>query len=316
MATALDIIQGALKRINAYAAGEVLDNQDANDALWVLNDLLDSLSNEHLACYQRVENILELVSGQNIYTIGNPVGGTFLGTTVQGGVTISGMTAMPSNIQIGGTLTGAGIPTGATVAGFNAGSATVTMSVAASATFAVLSPIKFTTPGNFAVQRPLRIVNGFTRLTTSGISQVDYPLEIISVDQWSAIGLKNQPGPWPKVIYYDAAFPLATLYMFPTPSQAGELHLWTDNLFSDLLTLNTEVSLPQGYVRFLKLALALELAPEYGKQPSQLVMQQYAQAKAAVKALNMQAQSTATYDRAIAGRAKADAGWILHGGFQ
>jgi len=314
MATALDVIQGALKRINAYAPGEVLDSDDAQDALVVLNDLLDSLSNEHLACYQRVENILQLQSGKNIYTIGNPIGGTLLGTTVQGSNVISGVTAMPSNIQLGGTLTGAGIPAGATVSAIGAN--TIMMSAPAVATFAQLEQISFTTPGDFAVQRPLRVANGFTRLTTSGISQVDYPLEIISVDQWSAIGLKNQPGPWPKVVYYDAAFPLGTMYFFPNPSQGGELHLWTDNLFSDFLTLTTQVSLPQGYVRFLKLALALELAPEYGKQPSPLLVSQYTQAKTAVKALNTQAQSVATYDRAIAGGARSDAGWILHGGFQ
>jgi hypothetical protein len=315
MATALDVIQGALKRLNVLAAGETLPPEDANDALYVLNDLLDSLSNEHLACYQRVENIFDLTSGTNIYTVGNPAGGSFLGTTVEGGDVISGVTAMPSNIQIGGTLTAAGIPSGATVTAFSASSNTVTMSEPATATFSVLEPIDFTTPGNINIPRPLRIITGFTRLTTSGISQVDYPLRPISVEQWSAIGLKNQPGPWPKVVYYDAAFPLASMYFFPNPSQGGEVHLWTDNLFTDFLTLNTEVSLPQGYVRFLKNALAIELAPEYGRNVTKELMLSYTQSKAAVKNLNSQQQAVATYDHAIAGRAKNDAGWILHGGF-
>jgi hypothetical protein len=312
-ATALDVIKGALKRINAYAAGEVLDDIDAMDALYVLNDLLDSLSNEHLACYQRVENVFDWTSGQNIYTVGNPVGGTFLGTLVQGNAIISGVTAMPANIVVGGTLSAAGVPSGATVLAI--GTNTITMSAPATATYSVLQQFSFTTPGNINIARPLRVLNGFTRLTTSGISQVDYPLQVISMDQWSAIGLKNQPGPWPKVLYYDGAFPLATMYIFPNPSQGGEAHIWTDNLFTDFLTLTTPVSLPQGYIRFLKIALALELAPEYGKTPSQLLIQQHRDAKTAVKNLNAQAQSVATYDHAIAGRAKNDAGWILHGGF-
>lgn len=312
-ATALDVITGALRRINSYAAGEVLDPNDANDALCVLNDLLDSLSNEHLACYQRVENIVTLTSGKNIYTVGNPVGGTFLGTTVQGSNVISGVTAMPANIVVGGTLSAAAVPVGATVT--EIGANTITMSANATATYAVLQPFTFTTPGDFNIQRPLRLLNGFTRLTTSGISQVDYPLQPISMDQWSAIGLKSQPGPWPKVVYYDGSYPLGTMYFFPQPSQGGELHLWTDNLFSEYLSLTTPVDLPQGYERFLKIALALELAPEYNKTPSPLLMQQYEQAKLAVKNLNAQAQSVATYDHAIAGRSKNDAGWILHGGF-
>lgn len=313
--TALDIIKGAMRRINELAAGETPSADDANDALSVLTDLLDSLSNEHLACYSRVENVFNLVSGQNIYTVGNPVGGTVLGTVVQGSNVISNVAPIPPNLAIGASVSGSGIPAGATVTAISAN--TITMSVPASATFGVLFQIAYTVPGNIPIQRPLRVLTGFTRLTTSGISQVDYPMEVISVDQWAAIGLKNQPGPWPKVLYYDGNFPLGTFYFFPNPSQGGEVHLWTDVLFSDYPTLNTPINLPQGYERFLKVALALELWPEYKGQaeiPNSLI-QQYKISKAAVKNLNAQAQSVATYDHAIAGRANNDAGWILHGGF-
>ena len=314
MATALDYITDALERINAYAPGESLAPLDAARGLSLLNDLMDSLSNEHLACYQRVENIVNLASGQGIYTIGTPTGGTFLGTLVSGSNVISGVTAMPAGVVIGGALTAAGIPAGATITGI--GTNTITMSLPATATYSVAQSFSFTIPGNFAIQRPLRVINGFTRITTGGYSSIDYPLEVISVDQWSSIGLKNQPGPWPKVVYYDQSYPLGTMYFWPCPSQAGELHLWTDNLFSDALTVNTVMSLPQGYKRFLTLALALECCPGWGKTPSPLLVQQYKDAKAAVKNLNAQAQSVATYDGAITGRAHADAGWFLHGGFQ
>lgn len=314
MATALDYITDALERINSYSPGEPVSPLDAARGLTLLNDLMDSLSNEHLACYQRIENIVDLVPGQNIYTIGNPNGGTFLGTLVSGSPVISGVTAMPSGIVVGGMITAAGVAAGATV--LSIGTNTITMSMPATATYSVAQSFSFTIPGNFAIQRPLRIMNGFTRITAGGTSSLDYGLEVISVDQWSSIGIKNQPGPWPKVVYYDQSYPLGTMYFWPCPSQAGELHLWTDNIFSDALALTTPMSLPQGYARFLKLALALECAPGWGKQPSALLVQQYKDAKAAVKNLNAQAQSTATYDPAIAGRARADAGWILHGGFQ
>jgi len=147
-ATALDIITGALKRINVLAAGETLDNLSSQDALIVLNDLLDSLSNEHLACYQRVENILNFTSGQGTYTIGTPQGGTFLGIVTNGSNIITGVTAMPSGIVVGGAVTGNGIPAGATITAI--GSNTVTLSAAAIGTFP-LSSFTFTTPGNFAV---------------------------------------------------------------------------------------------------------------------------------------------------------------------
>lgn len=313
--TAQDIVSDALKRINAYAPGEPIGFADQNDGLVLLNDLLDSLSNEHLACFNRVENIFDLTSGQNIYTVGNPVGGALLGTTSANSNVISGVTPVPAGVVLGSGLSGPGIPSGATVTAI--GASTITMSAPATATYGIYVTITFTTPGQINIQRPLRVLQGFTRLTTSGISQVDYPMTMISVEQWAGIGLKNQPGPWPKVLYYDATMPLATMYFWPNPSQGGEVHLWTDNLFTDLLTLNTPVTLPQGYLRFLKIALAREIWTTYrAMQPFPPLLQDlYREAKNAVKNLNAQNQAVAEYDRAIAGRSRNDAGWILHGGF-
>jgi hypothetical protein len=314
MATVLDVISEALKRMNSYAPGEVLQLPDANDGLVIFNDLLDSLSNEHLACYQRVENVLQLQGGKGIYTIGNPIGGTLVGVLTGGSNVITGVTAMPGNIVVGGDLIGAGIPAGTTVAAIGAN--TVTMSANATGSFPQ-ETISFTTPGDFKVPRPLRISNAYTRLTSSGYSAVDYPMEPVSIDQYSSIGLKSQPGPWPKIVYYDMSIPLGTLYFWPIPSQPGELHLWTDVLLADAMTLNTVITLPQGYIRFLKIALCREMWTIYrAAMPFPALLEQlYREAKTAVKNLNAQAQSVAQYDRAIAGKAKNDAGWILHGGF-
>jgi hypothetical protein len=71
----LDIIKGALKRINSYMPGETISSMDANDALESLNDLLDSLSTQENYIYGSLENILTFVPGQYQYTIGT--GGNF-----------------------------------------------------------------------------------------------------------------------------------------------------------------------------------------------------------------------------------------------
>lgn len=311
--TALDLINGALRKINVLAAGEVLSNADAQDALAVLDDLLESLSNEHLACYQRVENIVTLLAGKGIYTIGNPVGGQILGTVVQGSATVSGVTVIPANLVVGGDITGPGIASGATITAI--GTNTVTMSLPATATFSVLQPFSYTTPGDFKIQRPLRITNGFSRLTTGGYSSIDYPFEMIGLDVWNSIGIKNLPaGPWPRVCYYDQSFPLGTLYFWGVPTTNIELHLWTDNILTDMAGLSTQINLPQGYSRFLKLALAIELAPEYGKQVPDSLMRSYEQAKNAVKMLNSQNPNVAFMDIGV-GATKSDASFIIHGGF-
>ena len=95
--TAMDIITGALRNINALEAGETPSAADAADALMVLNDLIEAWSIDKLMIFSSVENILTFTPGQYQYTVGNPVGGTFTGTLVSGSPTISGVT-IPSNL--------------------------------------------------------------------------------------------------------------------------------------------------------------------------------------------------------------------------
>jgi len=46
MATARDVISGALKRLQVLAAGETAASEDASDALWVFNRMLSGLKHE------------------------------------------------------------------------------------------------------------------------------------------------------------------------------------------------------------------------------------------------------------------------------
>lgn len=310
MTTALDLITGALRRINAYAPGESLASQDASDALALLNDLLDTWSTEHLTVFNNVENIFTLTPGKYSYTIGNPVAGTFAGTVTVTSAVITGVT-VPAALIVGATVSGGGIPANTTVTAI--GTNTMTMSDAATGTFT--EQITYTAPGDIPVARPLRITNVYTRLTASGSLGIDYPCDIWTGDQYTSIGLKGQPGPWPKGVYYNENFPLGNLLFWPVPTMGGQMHLWTDNVFGLFANLTDSVNLPQGYARALKLALALELAPEYGKQPNPLLGEQARTAKAALKALNANPLTPSTYDPAIGRSSRSDAGWILHGGF-
>jgi len=318
MTTALDIITSALKRINSYAPGEPLAAVDAQDALDTLNDLLETWSNEHLTVYNNNEYVLPFVAGQYQYTVGNYVGGTFTGTLASGSPTISGVT-VPSGVVPSATASlasdvtaAAGVPAGTTIIAVNSGAGTVTMSANASVTVATPQQFTYTIPGNFKIPRPLRITNAFTRITTGGTG-LDYPMEEISNDEYTAIGFKSVAGPWPTCFYLNADFPLASLYFFPNPSQAGSLHLWCDDIFSSFATTNTAVSLPQGYVRALKWNLALELAPEYNRPITPALSMAAKESKAALKALNAVPTPQAAFDTPR-GRFN-DAGWIMHGGF-
>jgi hypothetical protein len=170
------------------------------------------------------------------------------------------------------------------------------------------------TGGDINIARPLKITGGYTRITNAN-SNVDYPCTEIAFDQYAAIGLKNQPGPWPKAMYYNTNYPLAQLVFWPVPSSGYEFHLWTDMVFSQFSGLTSTVSMPQGYILALETNLACLIAPEYGVQPSPELKEQARSFKRLIKDLNQTPQNPSTYDGAIAGRPANDAGWILHGGF-
>ena len=72
MATALDIIIDALQKLGAYAPGETLSDADAQRGLSVMNDMLDTWSNETLMIYCNQQQSIAMVAGQAAYNLSSP----------------------------------------------------------------------------------------------------------------------------------------------------------------------------------------------------------------------------------------------------
>lgn len=310
--SANDIILGALKFINAYAPGEELSSDDANDALGTLNDLLDSFSTDQASVYASEEVILYFTPGQYRYTIGNYRAGNFVGTVTTGSATITNVIP-PSDMVVNGDLAGTGIAPGTTILAI--GSNTITMSQVANASPGQQA-IGYTVCGDFKAERPLRVTTSFTRYSTQS-SGLDYPIEIVNQEQYITIGYKGIGAPWPVACWYNPTVPLGTLYFYQTPSARGELHLYMDTILTHLDDITQQLVIPQGYVRMLKRMLARELAPEYGvawtAQQEKLAMEAYK----AIKSLNQTPVEVARYDAGIPnGRGTGAASWVLDGGFR
>lgn len=170
------------------------------------------------------------------------------------------------------------------------------------------------TGGDWDMPRPLRISDGcYTRITSN--STVDFPCEEISFDRYASIGLKSQPGPWPKVMYYNTGYPLAELRFWPVPQAGYEFHLWADMVFSQFTAFTDVLTMPQGYQLAIRKNLALLLAPEYGVQPSQELKEQARSFKRIIKDMNATPQATVGVDAAISSQPSGNGNWILSGGF-
>lgn len=135
--------------------------------------------------------------------------------------------------------------------------------------------------GDFDTERPIEIKKALVRLGSS-----EYPLEILSLDRWSSIMQKSVSSSIPTGIYLDGAYPLNGLSIYPKPSAAVVLVIYSLKQISQIATLDSVLSLPPGYERALIYNFAKEVSPEYGLSVNPLVFETANESKANIKRAN------------------------------
>lgn len=315
--TPLDIVSRALKDIGALEAGETPTADAAQDALDMLNDMLDQWSNESMLPFYKTEIVFPVTANVTQYTIGpgGTVGATFTGSISGTTLTVTAGSLTQGAINLGQTITGSGIASGTTIVAFGSGAGgqvnyagTYTVNIAQTAGSTTISA---------SYQRPIAINSAFVRVATSA-SNLDYPVAVLNVESYEMIGLKTLNGPWPKALYYQPTQPLGNLFLWPSPAQ-GEMHVFADMMLTRYASLYDDIVLPQGYAMALRWCLAERLMPMYGKNNAaqiQMIMAYAATSKSNLKRTNMKPQQIARYDDALLNSRQKDAGWILSGGFR
>lgn len=323
MTTPLDIVTRAMKDIGALAAGEAPTADEAQDGLDMLNDMIAQWSNENMMVFYKTEIIFPTIQNTVQYTLGpsGSVGATFTGSISGFTLTVPANAVTSGAITMGMTITGTGIAAGTTIVGFGTG-AGGNVNEGGTYTVSKSQTVASTTITAY-YERPLTIESGFVRVATmQGGSSVaggylDYPLAILSLEEYESLGIKQLNGPWAKMIYYMPAETLGTLYVYPNPAQ-GELHLFTQTIFRQFQNLTDTITLPQGYNMALRWCLAERLMPMFGKANQVqvgMISAQAAQAKSTIKRTNMRPPQVSRYpDSLMMGKAK-DAGFIMDGGF-
>jgi hypothetical protein len=154
--------------------------------------------------------------------------------------------------------------------------------------------------GDFDVpHRPVSIEYAAFRQTTSS-PNIDIPLQILNADEWASIGAKQISTTIPTLCYMDGQYPLANFYLWPAPAQTGKIILTYWEALSSVLTLNSTLRLPPGYARALRLDLAANIAPEYGKQMPQDLLAVLAGLKNNIAVANIRPGRT-YYDAGVMG---------------
>lgn len=118
--------------------------------------------------------------------------------------------------------------------------------------------------GDIAITRPLEVTQAQLRVTGND-PDLDLPLRVLSDQEYGAIHLKAETSTYPRAVWLHPTYPLATLYLHPVPTEANTLVLWTRGVLQSISSLDTELSLPDGYEIALQYNLAVFLCTEYGR---------------------------------------------------
>lgn len=138
--------------------------------------------------------------------------------------------------------------------------------------------------GNFNTANP-QVIDEARLKDVSGTA-FELPMQIYNITEYADIVQKTISTAQPEALYFQRGTPLSTIYLYPVPSAANKLVLYSKKALSNFTAVTNSISLPPGYQRALRYNLALELAVEYGKQPSEYVFQTAQELKAQLIRLN------------------------------
>jgi hypothetical protein len=132
--------------------------------------------------------------------------------------------------------------------------------------------------------RPQAYLSTFIR----SVDGADYPVKTMTQDMWTRISRKDTVSR-PSRMYIRDGYPMDTLLLSSAPYENEVLHLQIQQPLEGFIQNNALVDtliVPSGYEQALIYNLAIELAPEYGKQVDQIVFGMAQKSKANIKRMN------------------------------
>lgn len=152
------------------------------------------------------------------------------------------------------------------------------------------------TGADWVIERPMRIeeaklirfptVNG--DVISGGPSTLYMPIKQLSVYEYANIRMRDLPNNWPWQMFDNGQYPCRKLSFWPIPQESNAVELWLWAPLGRWNTLDDQINMPQGYLRYLRFKLAIEVAPEFGKDIPSTIIDAMREAQASVMSLNQQ----------------------------
>lgn len=137
--------------------------------------------------------------------------------------------------------------------------------------------------GDFVGTRPVLLDDSTYYVDAQGTS---HQIQIINEDQYNAIAVKTVTSSLPQFLYVNPTNPNLTMSLYPVPSQDLTWHFVSASPLAEPVSLATTLAFPPGYLRAFAYNLALEIAPEFGVEPSQDVRRIAMTSKRDIKRIN------------------------------
>jgi hypothetical protein len=138
--------------------------------------------------------------------------------------------------------------------------------------------------GNFAGLRPV-LLDDSTYYRDPG-TNVSFGIKFINQQQYNGIAVKTVTSTYPQVIFVNMTYPDVTMTVYPRPTRDLEWHFVSVQELSEPATLATVLAFPPGYLRAFTYNLAMEIAPEFGVEPSPQVTRIAMTSKRNLKRIN------------------------------
>ena len=137
--------------------------------------------------------------------------------------------------------------------------------------------------GDFVGNRPILLDDATYFKAPNGVS---YGIKMINQQQYNGIAVKTVTSTYPQVMWVNMTFPNIEIYLYPRPTQNLEFHFVSVEKLDQVASLSTILYYPPGYLRAFTYNLAMEIAPEFGVEPSPQVKRIAMTSKRDLKRIN------------------------------
>lgn len=169
--------------------------------------------------------------------------------------------------------------------------------------------------GTIAIDRPSNAALLRFALQDNSLSPAyERPLANYTEQSYRAIGQKSLTATYPNGFYYNPTTPTGTLTPWPVPSGSNLSGVVYAPAPASEVALTDTLLLPQGYRRFYRDNLAVELATDFDVEVSQLLMKSAEDSKASVKRANVRMVYLTSEAAALGGPSRMGTGYEIYRG--